>query len=771
MSKAIGIDLGTTNSVAGLKKLETRIIPNAEGDLLTPSVVTLRKIKKLLSTKEEFVVGKPARQWIAQDPENTIVSIKRLMGRNFQDPDVQRLIQANRFAYTVQPLSTGSNQSVAVLLHGQEYTPEQISTKIIEKIKQDCEKELQEEITYAVVTVPAYFNDKQTHMTRMAAAKAGLKIQRLLPEPTAAAISFGVDNLAVGEAKTILVFDLGGGTYDLSILTISDGQFIEQGKGGDMWMGGDDIDDLILQHLFRQTESEYAIDSLPDLIKQLPKEKKNRFLSDVKEKVEAAKIQLTTREKTVIEILGLLQDADGDILDIEVELTRAQFESLLLPFADRMITLIDQILQETHFEADLIDQVVMVGGSSSIPLLVRKMGERFGPEKILVHERPMLAIAEGAAIMAHRLADTYECPACAQSVQRTENICPACQFDLASNLAEHSVVDIVHTTSHDYFLELENGEEYLLVQQHTPLPFSTSATFRLVDPEQKLAHFKFFNRVGETRESIGDLWLSFELFDRNKDKTTQPENVILDFALDENNIITVSASLQNYPDIALGKTLSRGNVDEKFFLNMEQTIERLNQEKQPYYTVYEYLQRSIAMATAINQVINPETGEEDKKASRKVRSMQEVANKLLEKQETPTSNLYYAQSWLQDYGRFIQPKEHAQFVEKLKEFEIANENANIRDLLHARDEVIKAIDQHPEFTILHDLDSAIHILAREQPAQLPGLEKHRIGLHQALHNNDPENFLRLAEEVAPQIDQILHESEQRTLQIHKEIRA
>ncbi len=171
------------------------------------------------------------------------------MGRSFSDEDVQRLLQEGRYSYRIQPLESGSEQSIAAILGDEEYTPEQISAKILEKIRLDCEAALGDAVDQAVVTVPAYFNDKQKHATRIAAALAGLKVQRLLPEPTAAAISFGVDQVAEGEGQTIMVFDLGGGTFDLSVLTIADGQFIEQGKGGDMWMGGDDIDDLIRRYV------------------------------------------------------------------------------------------------------------------------------------------------------------------------------------------------------------------------------------------------------------------------------------------------------------------------------------------------------------------------------------------------------------------------------------------------------------------------------------------------------------------------------------------
>lgn len=770
MSKAIGIDLGTTNSAAGLKKLATEIIPNAEGELLTPSVVALKKGKGLFS-KASFVVGKHARQWMAQDSENTIVSIKRLMGRSFQDPDVQRLIQEKRFAYTIQPLSSGSAHSLAVLLQGQEFTPEEISTKIIEKIKQDSETVLGEPIESVVVTVPAYFNDKQKHVTRMAAARAGLKVQRLLPEPTAAAISFGVDNLSPGEARTVMIFDLGGGTFDLSILSVSDGQFIEQGKGGDMWMGGDDIDALIQKYVYQQTEKEHGLPQggLQALIDRLSKEKKDRFLSDMKQKVEAGKVQLSSREKTFIEVLGLLQDEEGDLLDIEVELTRQQFETLLLPFAERTMTLMDQVIEETHFDLSLIDQVVMVGGSSSIPLMVQKVRERFGAEKVLVHERPMLAIAEGAAIMAHRLSDSYECPSCGQEVSYSTETCPSCQFDLAADLAKGGVVDIVHTTSHDYFLQLEGEEDYLLVPQHTPLPFTTQATFRLVDGNQQLAHFKFHNRVGTARESIGDLWLSFDKIERGDDQ--QPAEIVLDFRLDEDNLITVTAALKDHPEIKVGRTLSRGNVDEKLFLDLEKGIARINQEGYlDYYVALEFFGRSVPIARAINQVIDPETGKEDEKAIEQVQTMMALADQLVEEEETPTANLYYAQSTLEHYGMFLAPKDRDRLAEKIVAFETTNQQGTLKKILKDRDGLFKEIDKYPVISEIQQLDNAMGIVAEDDPAQLPKLEKHWAGVLHAMKTQDKETLFRLLDEVRPDVDRVHAAYEKKKLHIRTEIR-
>jgi len=314
MKKTIGIDLGTTNSVAAIKKITTEVLKNSEGENITPSCVT---VKKRLMKMPEFIVGRNALEWLRQEPENTITAVKRLIGRNFDNSEVQELIADHGLRYRIATHSQGSKNSLAILAGGREFTPEEISAKILAKIKADAEKVLDDEVDSAVITVPAYFNDKQKHGTRTAAALAGLKVRRLLPEPTAAAISFGVDTISGDEGRTILVFDFGGGTLDLCILTISGGQIIEMGKGGDMWLGGEDIDRLIIDHVLAETAREEEIDDIRALIDGQETSRKNRFLAELKISVERAKIALSDKTETVIEILGILLDEDGDAIDIE----------------------------------------------------------------------------------------------------------------------------------------------------------------------------------------------------------------------------------------------------------------------------------------------------------------------------------------------------------------------------------------------------------------------------------------------------------------------
>ncbi|EFK07715.1 DnaK family protein, partial [delta proteobacterium NaphS2] len=496
MSRSIGIDLGTTNSVAAIKKVQVEILKNAEGDNLTPSCVTIRKRNRLFS-KEAFVVGKDALEWMKQSPENTVQAVKRLMGRSINNPEVKKIIEEKRVTYRIGPYSKGTENKLSLLLWGKEYTPEGISAEILRKVRLDAEASLGGEVAYAVITVPAYFNDKQKHATRMAAAMAGLKVRRLLPEPTAAAISFGVDNIKGDDARTVLVFDFGGGTFDLSVLTISGGQFIEQGKGGDMWLGGEDMDRLLADYVLAEVAREYDISDMEAFQEGQDPKQRNRFRGELKVAVEKAKIRLSEADEAFIEIPGVLKDEDGDLVDVDVEITRARFDEMIAGMVHTVVDLTQKVLESIHFTPDLIDNVLLVGGSSRIPSVIKAMKEAFGHEKVLVHERPMLAIAEGAAILSHRLGETYECPKCGLDVSQQEKICGGCGFDLETHVIEEGVFDIVHSAAHDYYIYLENGEKHLLVAKNTPLPCRKKETFRLVDSNQKLVHMKFFNVVND----------------------------------------------------------------------------------------------------------------------------------------------------------------------------------------------------------------------------------------------------------------------------------
>jgi len=766
MSKSIGIDLGTTNSVGAIRKVHTEVLKNAEGDLITPSCVTLKK-KRLPFSRPDFVVGKHALEWMKQDPENTIVAIKRLMGRSYQNKYVQQFIADRRLRYRIDRHSRGTANSLAVILGGKEYTPEEISARILEKIRKDSEKALGGKVEYAVITVPAYFNDKQKHATRTAAALAGLKVRRLLPEPTAAAISFGVDNVKGDEGKTVLIFDFGGGTFDLSVLTISGGQFIEQGKGGDMWLGGEDIDRSIADYVLAQTAREYEIDDMTAFVENQDETLKNRFLGELKAKVEKAKIRLSSEDEAYVEILGVLKDKDGDSVDVDVALGRNQFDEIIAPVAESTVKLTRKVLEDIHFTPDLIDNVLMVGGSSRIPRIAMTMKQEFGDEKVLIHERPMLAISEGAAILSHRLADTYECPQCGRQVSQSDRLCGKCGFDLEKYTIEEGVLDIVHSAAHDYYIYLENDERQLFVKKNTPLPCEKTEVFKLVHPEQKLVHMKFFNVVNEKEEFIGDLWLGIDNEDDEKQEATPHVEITL--KIDENNLIEVAAALKEFADIQLSKTLSRGKADEKLFLSLEETITEANRSQYGEYVMIDLTHRSLSAIKDINNVVDPETGEVDESAHDRAALKIEKARKMAAEDHSSRTTIYYAKSVLGDFGPVISPKDRATVKKRIKRVEEMDETGTYEENVKALTDLDDALDNLGGVNVLMEIKKAGDLCAESDPAKAPKFYRCIEDILKAHKDGAKDSAGDLLNKIMPEVRDIVGEFESKTGVIHKDI--
>ena len=345
MGRAIGIDLGTTNTVSAIKKATVNVLQNSESQDLTPSIVGMYK--------EQVMVGQLASDRALLAPKDTIYSVKRLMGRGFRDEQVQKV--RNRYPYEIVEPADGTDDDVGVILHGKQYSPPQISSMILEKIKQDAEMRLGDKVEYAVITVPAYFTEKQKAATRKAGQLAGLKVQKILDEPTAAAIAFGVDNVGPDDAKTILVYDLGGGTFDVSVLTIVGGIFAQLNIEGDMWLGGDDFDHKIMDHVVQHVESVYGIDPRKDA----------RFMIELKKKAEQTKKSLSSMNRTDITIPGLLKNGDGDLIDLELELSRSVFEQMIAPSVAKSVELVRIAIKNAGetMTPDQIDHVLLVGGS------------------------------------------------------------------------------------------------------------------------------------------------------------------------------------------------------------------------------------------------------------------------------------------------------------------------------------------------------------------------------------------------------------------------
>jgi molecular chaperone DnaK len=372
MARAIGIDLGTTNSVvAVIEGGEPTIIPNAEGERLTPSVVAI-------SPSGERLVGRLARRQAVTNPENTVFSIKRFIGRKFNDPDVQRDIKLVPYKVSAAP-----NGDVQVALGGKNYSPQEISAMILQKLKADAEAYLGDTVDRAVITVPAYFNDSQRQATKDAGRIAGLEVERIVNEPTASALAYGMDKQGDEE---IAVYDLGGGTYDISILDLSEGVFQVKATNGDTHLGGDDFDQKIIDFLADEFKKQEGIDLRKDRM----------ALQRLKEAAEKAKIELSTLQQTDVNLPFITADASGP-KHMNIALTRAKLEQLTSDLIDRSMTPMQNALADAKYQKGDVDEVLLVGGMTRMPAVQRKVQQFFGKEP---HKgiNPDEVVAIGAAI-------------------------------------------------------------------------------------------------------------------------------------------------------------------------------------------------------------------------------------------------------------------------------------------------------------------------------------------------------------------------------------
>ena len=371
MSKIIGIDLGTTNSAfAYMVAGKPEVITNSEGDRTTPSVVAVTK-------KGDRLVGKVAQRQRVTNPKNTIYGIKRLIGRKFSDKEVQKDLDI--MPYKIVEKGAG----VAVEMDDKKYTPEQISAMVLSKIKADAEAFLGEKVTEAIITVPAYFDDSQRQATKDAGKIAGLEVKRIIPEPTAAALAYGLNK---NDNEKIAVFDLGGGTFDVSILELGDGIFEVKATNGDTHLGGEDFDNIIVNFLCDEFKKESGID-----IKKEP-----AAMQRIKDEAEKAKKELSSTTSVEINLPFLTADADGP-KHFEYTLTRAKLEELVEPLLARLEAPVKNALKDAKLKTSDINEIVMVGGMTRMPAVVEKVKTIFGKDP-MQGVNPDEVVAVGAAI-------------------------------------------------------------------------------------------------------------------------------------------------------------------------------------------------------------------------------------------------------------------------------------------------------------------------------------------------------------------------------------
>ncbi len=374
MSKVIGIDLGTTNScIAIMDGSQPRVIENSEGARTTPSIVAF--------TDDERLVGQPAKRQAVTNPDNTIFGVKRLIGRRNDDPDLAKDKKNLPFA-----VIDGGNGDAWVEAKGEKYSPSQISAFILGKMKETAESYLGEEVTQAVITVPAYFNDAQRQATKDAGKIAGLEVLRIINEPTAAALAYGLDKQ---ETQTIAVYDLGGGTFDVTILEIDDGLFEVKSTNGDTFLGGEDFDMRIVNYLAEEFKKEHQVDLTADKM----------ALQRLKEAAEKAKIELSSSSQTEINQPFISMGANGQPLHMVMKLTRSKLESLVGDLIKASLKPCKDALKDAGLSASDIDEVVLVGGMTRMPKVIEEVTKFFGKEP---HKgvNPDEVVAMGAAIQA-----------------------------------------------------------------------------------------------------------------------------------------------------------------------------------------------------------------------------------------------------------------------------------------------------------------------------------------------------------------------------------
>ena len=373
MGKVIGIDLGTTNScVAVMDGGKPKVLENAEGANTTPSIVAF-------TADDERLVGLPAKRQGVTNPTNTFYAIKRLIGRRFDDPEVQKDLKLAPFKIVKGPTGDAWVES-----HGKQYSPQQISAFILQKMKESAEAKLGEKVDQAVITVPAYFNDAQRQATKDAGKIAGLEVLRIINEPTAAALAYGLDKKK--EARTIAVYDLGGGTFDVSILEIGDGVFEVKSTNGDTHLGGEDFDNVLVSYLADEFKKEQGIDLRGDKL----------ALQRLKEAAEKAKIELSSAQQTEVNLPFITADASGP-KHLTMKLTRAKLESLVDSLITRTKGPCEKALKDAGLKAAEVDEVVLVGGMTRMPKVQELVKQLFGKEP---HKgvNPDEVVAVGAAI-------------------------------------------------------------------------------------------------------------------------------------------------------------------------------------------------------------------------------------------------------------------------------------------------------------------------------------------------------------------------------------
>ena len=744
----IGIDLGTTNSVMTHKARGVKTLQNREGEDLTPSVVGL--------FRGEITKGRMAVDYAEAAPKDTIVSIKRLMGRAYSDSEVQRVKE--EVLYEVVKPTDGTEEDVRVILGGSEYSPIDISSLILKKLKEDAEMRLNDKVTHAVITVPAYFTDKQRDATRQAGWKAGFIVKDVLDEPTAAAIAYGVDAIPPNEARTILVYDLGGGTFDVSVLTIAGGTFAQLDIEGNMWLGGDDFDQRIMDYVLQHIKDKYGVDGRSN----------PRFMIALKRECEKAKKQLSSMSKTAIFLPGKLEDEDGNFIDVDVEITRERFERMIENEVKSTIELVHAAIKNAGLTIDQIDNVLLVGGSTMIPMVHRALIDVFGEDKILRNVDSMECVAHGAGIVAARTVIVI-CPECKTENPETARVCSNCSLKFDERLGHEleiisnsEVEGIGRITAKPYGIQTSEDKFEIIIPKSTPYP--TEPVTRTFHPSTanlrriKVPIFCGFDKAASKNEIMGTVWMVLPK------GVSMGTPVDVTFALDDKGILKKAVvELKGGHGIMVEKAIKidRGDVWTSVVeRDMKAAEEELENKRKKGDASTETIEKIRKKIDEVTEVMNKGDKERAHEGAEKIkREVEKIGPIVVDPTKQKAEGLCnYTDVILTQYNWLLDADTNYKLRKLVEELKDAVKDDDMEFIEHKTDELNKATDALPE--IVNILMSAVMAegMAKEaDPIKSDRLRAIRSELEDELRRGDMDNARRKVDEMIPLLNEIFGE--------------